>query len=437
MKKCNQNVIINIDKDSIAEEMGIEKGDILVSINDKEIIDVFDYRYLVKDEYLEIVIEKPDGDEWLLEIEKDEDEDIGIVFDKGLMDNVKSCSNKCNFCFIDQLPKGMRKTLYFKDDDSRLSFLQGNYVTLTNMAEKDLERIIFYRLSPINVSVHTTDPNLRVSMLKNPKAAKILEYIKKISAAGIELNFQIVLCKNVNDKEHLDKSIEDLSQFLPNAKSLSVVPAGITKYRDNLPLLEVFTKEDAKAVIIQIEKWQAKLKEKFGTRFVFASDEFYLTAEHKLPNIDSYEDFPQIENGVGMLTNFEYEFNEEMKNLRIIKSNKEVSIITGMAAYKLIQKVCKEIEEKFDITIHLYPIKNNFFGEHITVSGLLTGTDILEQLKDKNLGTRLFIPKSALRDGEDVFLDDITLEDMQEALNTEIIPIDNDGAAFLAAIYNS
>lgn len=435
--KNKENLILKVEKDSIGTELGIEVGDILVSINDLEIIDVFDYRYLIKDEYLEMVIKKPSGEEWVLEIEKDEDEDIGIVFEQGLMDSVKSCSNKCDFCFIDQLPKGMRKTLYFKDDDSRLSFLQGNYVTLTNIKEKDLDRIIFYRLSPINISVHTTDLNLRVEMLKNPNASKILEYINKISSAGIEMNFQVVLCKNVNDGLHLDKTIEDLVTFIPNAKSLSIVPAGITKYRDKLPKLEVFTKEDAANIIKQIEDWQIKIKKEYNIRFVYASDEFYLKSEQSYPGYNEYEDFPQIENGVGMITNFKYEFNQEMKKFKVIKPNKEISVITGIASYNFILELVSSVQKSYGIKVHVHAIKNNFFGEQITVAGLLTGKDIIEQLQNKPLGRKLLIPKSSLRDGEDVFLDDITLSEMEEILNIEIISVSNNGAEFLSAIHKA
>ena len=434
MSKKKQNVIIKIEEDSIAEEIGLEKGDILLAINEIEVKDIFDYRYLIKDEYVEILIQKPDNQEWLFEIEKYEDEDLGIIFETGLMDDVKSCKNKCMFCFIDQMPKGMRETLYFKDDDSRMSFLQGNYVTLTNMTEEDLNRIIFYHLSPINISVHTTDKKLRVSMLKNPQSGKISKYIEKIAQAGIEMNFQIVLCKGVNDGINLDKTIGDLVKFMPSAKSLSVVPAGITKYRENLPKLEVFTKEDSQSVIKQIEQWQEKINKKYGTRFVFASDEFYLKAEHELPSIEKYEGFPQIQNGVGMLTNFKYEFEEEMKKPRILSLNREVSIVTGKAAYKFIRELTECTEEQYGVIVHVYAIENNFFGEHITVSGLLTGTDIIQQVKGKNLGTKLFLPRAVLKEGENIFLDDITLEEMEKELNIKIEAVENNGAEFLLAI---
>ena len=278
-----ENVIISVEPGSIADEIGIEPGDVLVSINGKEVLDVFDYRYLINDEYLEIILKDGNGEPYEAEIEKDYDEDLGIVFESGLMDNARSCSNKCIFCFIDQLPKGMRKTLYFKDDDTRLSFLQGNYVTLTNMKDKDIERIIYYHLSPINISVHTTDPELRKMMLHNNKAGNIMERMRKLADSGIELHLQVVLCKGINDGKQLDKTIEDITTLFPHARSMSVVPVGLTKYREGLFKQEPFTKEDACAVIDQIEGWQRKNLERFGTRIVYAADEFYLKEEREIP----------------------------------------------------------------------------------------------------------------------------------------------------------
>lgn len=417
-----ENVIISVDPGSIADEIGIEPGDILVSINDKEILDVFDYRYMINDEYLEIVLKDGDGEEYIAEIEKDYDEDIGIVFESGLMDNARSCRNKCIFCFIDQLPKGMRETLYFKDDDTRLSFLQGNYVTLTNMKDEDIDRIIYYHLSPINISVHTTNPELRKMMLNNNKAGNIMERMRKLADSGIELHLQVVLCKGINDGLELDRTIRDITGLYPSARSMSVVPIGLTKYRDGLFKQEAFTKEDAENVIDQIEKWQRKNLERFGSRIVYAADEFYLKAERKIPEPECYEDFQQFENGVGMLSLFKAEFYELLPQIEDKEKRKRtISLVTGEAAFGLIREIACEIMNKFpEITINTYCIKNEFFGETITVSGLLTGTDIINQLRGKELGEYIILPDSLLRNGETVLLDDIYVSDIERELNVRV-----------------
>lgn len=428
----SQNIIIKVEEDSIAEEMGIEPGDILITINNNYIKDVLDYRYFIQDEYIEVVIKKPNGEEWELEIEKDEFEDLGIVFESGLMDKAKSCSNKCIFCFIDQNPKGMRKTIYFKDDDSRLSFLQGNYVTLTNMKDEDLDRIIFYHLSPINISVHATDLEVRKFMLKNPNSVKIMEQIEKLAAANIKMNFQIVLCKDVNDKHILDKSIQDLSKYLHLGCSMAIVPLGVTKYRDHLPQIESFSKEDSLSIIKQVEKWQNKLEGQFGTKFVFLSDEFYLKAEIPLPNGDYYEGYPQLENGVGMITLMEEEFFEYFNTLQGDSINRAYSVATAKLAYPLIKKLCDKICEKFTNTkINVYEIKNEFFGETITVSGLLTGGDIINQLKNKELGNKLFLPENCVRAQDTVLLDDLDLTDIEKQLKIEVCLSKDNGADFI------
>jgi len=431
-----ENIIIKVEKNSIAEELGIEPGDILVSINDQEVKDVFDYRYLINDEYIEIVIKTVQGEECRAEIEKDFDEDLGIVFEVGLMDSAKSCTNKCIFCFIDQLPKGMRETLYFKDDDGRLSFLQGNYITFTNMKKADIDRMVFYHLSPINISVQTTDLELRKKMLNNKNADKVLEHIKTLAEAGIEMNFQIVLCKGVNDRDILEKSIADLSVFMPKARSLSIVPVGITRYREGLYPMEPFEKEDCINVIEIVEKWQKKLKKEYDSSFVFVSDEFYLTAERALPSYESYEDFPQIENGVGMITLMEEEFSGYYKELKENKElKKQVSVGTGIAAFKFIDSLCKKIMIKYPrVEIKVVPIKNNFFGGKISVSGLICGCDIIEQLKNEHLGDYLCLPKNLLRSGEDTLLDDITIDDIEKALNVKVRITGDTGESFIRAI---
>lgn len=430
-----QNVIIKVEKNSIAEEMGIEVGDILVDINNEPINDVFDYRYLIQDEYVEIGILKPDGDEWLLEIDKEEYEDLGIVFETGLMDKAKSCSNKCIFCFIDQLPKGMRSDLYFKDDDSRLSFLQGNYVTLSNMKQEDIDRIIFYHLSPINVSVHTTDMKLRKFMLKNPNSAKLMDYLDQLNENHIEMNFQIVLCKNINDGINLDKSIEDLSRYLPTAISMSIVPFGMSKYREGLHNIELYSSEDCAKIIKQVEKWQNKFMEEYGTRFCFLSDEFYITAGVPLPDDDFYEGYPQYENGVGMVTSTKKEFYDKFHTLKSDDKTRNISIATGKIAYDFINGLCSDIMKKYKNTkINVFAIENDFFGRTITVSGLMTGTDIIKQLKDKELGDYLFLPENCLRAETKVLLDDVDIKDIEKELGVKVVVAEGNGGKILEQI---
>lgn len=439
MKNKKQNVIIKVEAGSIADELGIEPGDILVSINDKLVVDVFDYRYLINDEYIEMCIESADGQQCVAEIEKDEDEDIGIVFESGLMDEAKSCKNKCIFCFIDQLPPNMRETLYFKDDDSRLSFLQGNYVTLTNMSEDDINRIIYYHLSPINVSVHTTDLELRKKMLNNKNADKVLNIMGRLSDAGIEMNLQVVLCRGINDDKILDKTIYDLSRFYPHAKSMSVVPIGLTKYRENLHTMIPFDCESSKKVINQIEYWQNKIKNEFGCRFVYCADEFYIKSGVKIPDSLEYEDFPQIENGVGMISLLEYEFTECFENLEgDNEMERTVSIATGYAAYEFINSLSSRLVVKYPrLKINVYPIENRFFGEQITVSGLLTGKDIINQLEGREIGEYLILPDNLLRSGETVLLDDIKIKNIEEALNTIVRITENTGYKLISTILNT
>lgn len=433
-----ENVIISVEKGSIAEELGIEPGDVLVSINDKEILDVFDYRYMINDDYLEMVLKDKDGEEYLAEVEKDYDEDIGIIFESGLMDSAKSCSNKCIFCFIDQLPKGMRETLYFKDDDTRLSFLQGNYVTLTNMKDKDIERIIYYHLSPINISVHATNPELRKMMLHNNKAGNIMERMQKLADAGIELHLQVVLCKGVNDGAELDRTIGDIVKLFPQAESMSVVPIGLTKFRDGLFKQTPFAKEDAAKVLEQIEGWQNKNLKKYGSRIVYAADEFYLKAEREIPKPECYEDFAQFENGVGMLSLFKHEFYKFLPNIKDLPYKHSVSMATGFAAYGLMKEIADKICEKCDnININVYSIKNKFFGETITVSGLLTGGDIIEQLRNKELGEYLILPDSLLRNGETVLLDDVYVSDIEKELGIPVKIALNSAESLIDTIMNT
>ncbi len=420
---------------SIGEELELVPGDWLLSINSQEIEDIFDYQFLVQDEYLEVQIEKASGEEWELEIEKEPDEDLGLEFENGLMDAYRSCRNKCIFCFIDQMPKGMRETLYFKDDDSRLSFLQGNYITLTNMSDRDIERIIRYHLAPVNISFHTTNPELRCKMLHNRFAGEALLKAKRLFEAGIEMNGQIVLCKGVNDGEELERTMGDLEHLIPSLQSISVVPAGLTKYREGLYPLEPYEKEEAKEVLEKLHKWQKYFFEKYGTHFVHASDEWYLLAEEPLPEEERYDDYIQLENGVGMLRLFINQVRQALGLLTGDDAYREVSIATGLLAAPILRQLCEEIKEKFPrLCVHLYPIRNDFFGERITVSGLLTGGDILNQLRGKPLGSRLLLPCNVLRSGEDYFLDDVKMADLEKELQVPVYITKQEGKDFVKGI---
>ena len=441
MKKDKGHIIKEVLEGSIAKELGIEAGDKLRVINGEEIIDIFDYQFMVQDEYIEVLIEKANGEEWLLEIDKDYEEDLGVEFENGLMDDYRSCHNKCIFCFIDQMPKGMRETLYFKDDDSRLSFLQGNYVTLTNMSEDDVNRIIKYHLSPINISFQTTNPKLRCEMLNNRFAGEALKKVDKFFEAGIIMNGQIVLCKGVNDGAELERSISDLTKYLPNLESVSVVPVGLSKYREGLYPLEPFTKEDAKGVLATIHKWQDKVFAEHGKHFIHASDEWYILAEEEVPEESRYDGYLQLENGVGMLRLLQEEFADaletmkEKKELPDDKIMETISMVTGKLAYPYIKRMAEQVMELVPgLTIQVYEIVNEFFGEMITVSGLLTGQDIQKQLEGKELGDRLLLPQNVLRSGENVFLDDLTVEDLEKALQVRIDIVKSSGYDFVECV---
>lgn len=439
-----KHLIVSVDRNSIAEELQIEKGDFLLSINGNEIEDIFDYRFLIQDDYLEVLIQKSDGQEWLLEIDKDFDEDLGLEFESGLMDEYRRCQNNCIFCFIDQMPKGMRDTLYFKDDDSRLSFLQGNYVTLTNMSEHDIDRIIRYRLSPINISFQTTDPKLRCMMTGNRFAGEALKKADKLFEAGITMNGQIVLCKGINDGDNLRRSLGDLLKYVPVLQSVSVVPVGLTRYRDGLYPLEAFNKEDAREVISIIEEYQKKSLAISDYHFVHASDEFYLLAEMPLPDEDTYDGYLQLENGVGMLTLLNAEFRECIDDLKDdISSGKinpydysnEVSIVTGYLAYPFIKKMTEELTSLIPgISAVVYPIRNDFFGEQITVAGLVTGQDIVAQIKGRIHGKSLLIPECMLRADEPIFLDDMTVSDLENALQVNAYIVKSNGQSLVENI---
>ena len=434
MKK-HEHIVKSLMPGGIGEELGIEPGDKLLAINGNEIQDVFDYYYYEESEQLLLLIEKPDGEEWELEIEKDEDESLGIEFDQSLMDEYRSCRNKCMFCFIDQMPKGMRETLYFKDDDSRLSFLQGNYITLTNMSDHDVERIVKYRLEPINISFQTTNPELRCKMLHNRFAGEALKKVDILYRGQIEMNGQIVLCKGVNDGEELERTIRDLTGYLPYLKSVSIVPVGLTKYRDGLYPLEPFTKEDAREVLSVIHRWQEKIYQEHGIHMIHAGDEWYVLAEEEVPEEARYDGYLQLENGVGMMRLL---FNEVQEALSAVTGDgrqREISLATGRLMYPYIGKILEEIRKKFpNITTHLYAIRNDFFGERITVSGLITGQDLTGQLKGQPLGERLLLPCNMLKIGEPVFLDDFTLEKVENSLQVKTDIVKSSGQDLLDAV---
>lgn len=441
-----EHVIDRILAGSIAEELELESGDVLLSVNGHEIEDVFDYHYYTNEEYLTVVVRKENGEEWELDIEKEYEDDLGIEFENGLMDDYKSCHNKCIFCFIDQMPQGMRDTLYFKDDDSRLSFLQGNYVTLTNMKEHDLERIIAYKLGPINISVQTTNPELRCKMLSNRFAGDALRKIDRLYEAKIPMNGQIVLCKGINDGRELERSITDLMQYMPVMESVSVVPVGLSRFRDGLFPLEPFTKEDARKVLEMIHRFQKICMQKCGLHFIHASDEWYLLAEEELPEEESYDGYLQLENGVGMLRLLRTEFAEALEDAAVAIADRgqqsameqSVSIATGLLAAPTIQELAGAFMEVFpQVRIQVIPVINHFFGEQITVSGLLTGHDIIEQLAGKDLGNKLLLPCNLLRSGEEVFLDDVTLMQVENALQVKVDIVKSSGQDLVSCLLSS
>ena len=422
---------------SRAEKAGMLVGDVLISINGKKINDVLDYRFHLANREITLCV-KRGADELCFVITKKEYDDIGLDFETPLMDKKHSCENKCIFCFIDQLPKGMRDTLYFKDDDSRLSFLHGNYVTLTNMHERDIQRIIDMHISPVNVSVHTTNPELRVKMMHNKRAGEVLSYLKRLADAGISLCCQIVLCKGYNDGEELDRSLHDLIALYPALTSVAIVPAGLTRFRDGLCHLERFTPEECAAVIKQINAYGDWCKKEYGTRLIYPSDEFYITAGLPIPEEDFYEDYSQIENGVGLLRDLQSSVEFELEDLSPyadFKGPRSVSVATGYAAYEHILSIAKKLESAFEgLRINVYRIKNDFFGDSITVSGLLTGKDLCAQLKDRELGEELLFSASALRADGEVFLDDMTPDELSKILGVPVSPSSDTGEGFICSV---
>ncbi|HOQ75999.1 MAG TPA: DUF512 domain-containing protein [Thermoclostridium sp.] len=446
--------ITGIQPGSIAEELEIKAGDYLVSINGMGIRDVFDYRFYTAEDFLTLEIESQSGERWTAEIEKDEDEDLGLEFGNPLMDEEKSCRNKCVFCFIDQLPPGMRETLYYKDDDVRLCFLFGNYITITNMDDEEMDRIIRYRMSPVNVSVHTTNPELRVKMLNNRFAGDVLERIKRFTDAGITVNCQIVLCPGINDGKELARTLQDLCRLYPRMHSISVVPVGLTKYRQGLYPLEPFDRESASLVIDQVEAWQRRLMDIFGSRVVYLADEFYLMAGRKLPPHEAYEDFPQLENGVGMVSSFVHETLEALSDIGSEESpasglagshggiteerafgRKQVSIATGTLVFPIMEELAGTVEKSLkNVKLKVYPVENSFFGGRVSVTGLLTGQDLLGTLKGRDLGDCLMLSRNMFRSGTEVMLDDITRSDLESELGVPVMIMDNDGYSFVSSL---
>jgi len=429
-----KNQIAMILPGSIAEEIELEVGDRLISINGNSVIDIIDYKFLITDELINIEIEKADGEIWEIEVEKEYDEDLGIQFIDAILDKPKSCHNKCIFCFIDQLPQGMRETLYFKDDDSRLSFFQGNFVTLTNMSEEDIDRIIRYKISPINVSVHTTDIELRKVMLNNKFAGNVYDRLKRLSEASIKINCQVVSCPGINNGPELIKTIKDLYKLYPSIENLAVVPVGITKYRKGLFNLTLYNKKTATREIEGVKELQEKYINEIGSPFVRLSDEFYVTAGIDVPEEDFYDGYDQLEDGIGMIRMLRSVIDEDICNLALNNTG-SFTFITGSSAYPEILKVAQKItsiNNKIDINVE--KIINTFFGETITVAGLLTGKDIIDQLKGENLGDYIVIPSNMLKSGyelgsndEQIFLDNITVNDLEKSLNTKVLICDYSG----------
>ncbi|MCH5187369.1 MAG: DUF512 domain-containing protein [Oscillospiraceae bacterium] len=422
-------------ENSIAAELGLEPGDELIAINGEEIHDVLDYRYLVNDELLTLTVKTRQGSVEEVELEKDAYDDLGLEFESGLMDKAQRCANACVFCFIDQLPKGMRESLYFKDDDTRLSFFQGNYVTLTNLSEAEIDRLIRMRVSPINISVHTMNPELRVKMLKNPRAAKLPGIMRRFADSGIVMNCQIVLCPGYNDGAELDYTLSELYALRRGIISVSVVPIGLTAHRRGLAEMQPVTAEKARELIDRIEEMQKMALKELGRGFVYAADELYLRAGLPIPDGDSYDGYPQIENGVGLIASLKDEFEAALRMAPRSVPVGKVTIVTGVAAAGLMKSFAELTMEKYpDFTVNVEAITNNFFGPQITVAGLLCGCDITEQLRGKALGDRVIISRDMLRDGTDVLLDDVTVPQLEAALAAPIVATNNDGFELLEAI---
>lgn len=432
MLKSNTE-ILDVESGSLAEEAGIEGGDILLTVNGHEIHDILEYRFLTAEYEVTLEIKKTDGEVQEIVIENDYD-DLGIIFREELLAEAQSCRNKCIFCFIDQLPPGMRETVYFKDDDTRLSFLQGNYVTLTNMSDEEIDRLIKMRVSPINISVHTTNPELREFMLCNRFAGKIMSIMKKLADNNIYMNCQVVLCPGVNDGAELDRTLRDMASLSPYIESVSVVPVGLTAYRDGLYELKAFDANGCRSVINQVESLQKEFYKNLGTRLVYLSDEFYVNSGLPVPKADEYEGFPQLENGVGLIASMEEEIDHALSMIKEREEGRCVTIATGEASYRFIKEASEKIEDKTGVKISVYPVQNKFFGGKVTVTGLICGCDLQKTLMENNVSGEVLICSSMLKCDEDVFLDDMTVSEIEENTGVKLIPTDNDGYIFVEHI---
>ncbi|MCI7136879.1 MAG: DUF512 domain-containing protein [Candidatus Limivicinus sp.] len=431
--KSMENIIKSIDRGSPLHRKA-HVGDAVISINGNKIIDVLDYKFFAYDSRLKVLLRRPDGSEHEVTVHKSEGGDLGLEFESYLMDTPRSCANNCVFCFIDQLPGGMRRTMYFKDDDARLSFLLGNYITLTNLSKREIERIIALHISPINVSVHTTNPELRCKMLQNPRAGESIETMRRFAQAGIVMNCQIVCCPGLNDGEELLRSMRDLEEMYPGVHSVSIVPVGLTRFREGLYPLTPYTKELAGETIDMVTAFGDECLKRHGTRIFFCGDELYIKAERELPPDEFYEEHTQLENGVGMIRLLETEFRSALM-LSDEPDGVPFSIATGVSAAPYFEKLLGMAKEKYGtIKGQVYAIENDFFGRSINVTGLITGQDLIKQLKGRALGERLLISQNMLRREEMDFLDDVTLEQASKELGVPIYPIEQDGFALWDAM---
>lgn len=428
-------IISGIQSGSIAEKKRICSGDRLIGINGNEINDVLDYRFYINETKLILSLETENGKSKLVMIKKDEFEDIGLEFETYLMDKQRSCKNKCIFCFIDQLPKGLRKSLYFKDDDSRLSFLFGNYITLTNLTEKEAERIIKMHISPVNISVQTMNPELRVKMMANPKAGESLKFLKLFAEKGIAINTQLVLCPDINDGEELEYSLNELAKLYPAVRSIAAVPVGLSDHRDGLYPIKPYNEKTAGDTIDIIDRFNKRFKAENGETIAYAADEFYITAKREMPEAEYYNDFPQLENGVGMCALLKSEFEEALKKFKPTKLNRRVTVVTGKAAYPLISELARQAEKKINgLTVNVTAAENRLLGKMITVSGLLCGADIAAAVEGIDIGDELIIPPNCLRSEGDLFLDDMTVEELSDILKTKVTQNGTSGEDLLSAL---
>lgn len=421
----NETLIEEVLPGSIADEVGIETGDVLLLINGQKPRDLIDYRFICSDDQLEVEIQKKDGEVWVCEIEKEFDEELGLRFAADTFDGIRNCANKCIFCFIDQMPPGMRKSLYVKDDDYRLSFLHGNFVTLTNLTRSDLDRILRMRISPLYISVHTTNPTLREEMLGNRKAGEIHKQLTELAEAGIEMHTQIVLCPGVNDGPELDKTIQDLSSLWPSVKSVAIVPVGLTGYRENLKHLRKFTGGEAAGLVEKIRNYQIEFLEKFGTPLVYLADEFYVLAGAEFPETVYYGDFPQLENGVGLARLFYDSFDREKVELPDqLPVEKRVAIVTGVSGEAVLNPIVSRLNEIKNLNVELISVRNSFFGGHVTVTGLVTGKDIIETMKNRQKFDEILLPSVMCKRDEPVFLDGLGPKQLETELGTAVRVID-------------